>query len=76
MIGSGARKDMYGHLSSPSKLAAEQAEAVSRAKRYAMEQSIKMVLMKQTLAHQQQVLITPHLIWKEFFVIGFVLCIV
>lgn len=53
---------MYGHLSSPSKLAAEQAEAVSRAKRYAMEQSIKMVLMKQTLAHQQQVLITPHLI--------------
>jgi len=47
---------MYGHLSSPAKLAVEQAEAVSRAKRYAMEQSIKMVLMKQTLAHQQQVI--------------------
>lgn len=27
---------------------------MARAKKYAMEQSIKMVLMKQTLAHQQQ----------------------
>jgi hypothetical protein len=27
---------------------------VQKAKKYAMEQSIKMVLMKQTLAHQQQ----------------------
>ncbi|XP_072937918.1 poly(U)-binding-splicing factor half pint isoform X2 [Epargyreus clarus] len=36
------------------RLSAEQAEAVARAKKYAMEQSIKMVLMKQTLAHQQQ----------------------
>ena len=54
-IGSGARRDVFGHLSSPAKLALEQSEAVSRAKRYAMEQSIKMVLMKQTLAHQQQV---------------------
>lgn len=36
------------------RLGGEQAEAVARAKKYAMEQSIKMVLMKQTLAHQQQ----------------------
>ncbi|XP_075979332.1 poly(U)-binding-splicing factor hfp isoform X1 [Anticarsia gemmatalis] len=36
------------------RLSSEQAEAVTRAKKYAMEQSIKMVLMKQTLAHQQQ----------------------
>ncbi|EFX90167.1 hypothetical protein DAPPUDRAFT_300177 [Daphnia pulex] len=50
--GSGARRDMYG--STPPQLTGEQTEAVSRAKRYAMEQSIKMVLMKQTLAHQQQ----------------------
>jgi len=35
-------------------LSAEQNEAVAKAKKYAMEQSIKMVLMKQTLAHQQQ----------------------
>ncbi|XP_069677778.1 poly(U)-binding-splicing factor half pint isoform X2 [Periplaneta americana] len=35
------------------KLNPEQQEAVTRAKKYAMEQSIKMVLMKQTLAHQQ-----------------------
>lgn len=27
---------------------------MAKAKKYAMEQSIKMVLMKQTLAHQQQ----------------------
>ncbi|XP_045501519.1 poly(U)-binding-splicing factor half pint isoform X2 [Colias croceus] len=36
------------------RLGSEQADAVARAKKYAMEQSIKMVLMKQTLAHQQQ----------------------
>lgn len=36
------------------RLSSEQADCVSRAKKYAMEQSIKMVLMKQTLAHQQQ----------------------
>ncbi|XP_067015888.1 poly(U)-binding-splicing factor half pint isoform X2 [Anabrus simplex] len=35
------------------KLSSEQQDAVTRAKKYAMEQSIKMVLMKQTLAHQQ-----------------------
>ena len=56
-IGPGARRDLFGPLSSPPKLTSEQYDAVSRAKRYAMEQSIKMVLMKQTLAHQQQVLI-------------------
>ena len=37
------------------KLSKDQRESVSKAKKYAMEQSIKMVLMKQTLAHQQQV---------------------
>lgn len=36
------------------RLTSEQSDAVNRAKKYAMEQSIKMVLMKQTLAHQQQ----------------------
>ncbi|KAL1122859.1 hypothetical protein AAG570_003185 [Ranatra chinensis] len=36
------------------KLTSDQQDAVTRAKKYAMEQSIKMVLMKQTLAHQQQ----------------------
>ncbi|XP_023317200.1 poly(U)-binding-splicing factor half pint isoform X2 [Trichogramma pretiosum] len=36
------------------KISSEQQETVTRAKKYAMEQSIKMVLMKQTLAHQQQ----------------------
>lgn len=37
------------------RLSSEQMETVNKAKKYAMEQSIKMVLMKQTLAHQQQV---------------------
>ncbi|CAK1541963.1 unnamed protein product [Leptosia nina] len=36
------------------RLSSDQSDCVSRAKKYAMEQSIKMVLMKQTLAHQQQ----------------------
>ncbi|XP_024875088.1 poly(U)-binding-splicing factor half pint isoform X2 [Temnothorax curvispinosus] len=36
------------------KITSEQQDTVNRAKKYAMEQSIKMVLMKQTLAHQQQ----------------------
>ncbi|XP_030630088.1 poly(U)-binding-splicing factor PUF60a isoform X2 [Chanos chanos] len=35
-------------------LTPEQQEALQRAKKYAMEQSIKSVLVKQTLAHQQQ----------------------
>ncbi|XP_043468400.1 poly(U)-binding-splicing factor half pint isoform X1 [Leptopilina heterotoma] len=36
------------------KISSEQQDTVNKAKKYAMEQSIKMVLMKQTLAHQQQ----------------------
>lgn len=40
------------------RLSSEQVDAVARAKKYAMEQSIKMVLMKQTLAHQQQQMAT------------------
>lgn len=42
------------------KLSSDQSDMVNKAKKYAMEQSIKMVLMKQTLAHQQQV-ISPHI---------------
>lgn len=37
------------------KISTDQQDAVSRAKKYAMEQSIRLVLMKQTQAHQQQV---------------------
>lgn len=37
------------------KLSSDQNDRVTKAKKYAMEQSIRMVLMKQTLAHQQQV---------------------
>ncbi|XP_019864712.2 poly(U)-binding-splicing factor half pint isoform X2 [Aethina tumida] len=36
------------------KLSSDQSDAVSKAKKYAMEQSIRMVLMKQTIAYQQQ----------------------
>ncbi|XP_057330416.1 poly(U)-binding-splicing factor half pint-like [Microplitis mediator] len=36
------------------KVTSEQKDGIERAKKYAMKQSIKMVLMKQTLAHQQQ----------------------
>lgn len=36
------------------KLSSDQQESVTKAKKYAMEQSIKSVLVKQTIAHQQQ----------------------
>ncbi|XP_050546268.1 poly(U)-binding-splicing factor half pint isoform X2 [Daktulosphaira vitifoliae] len=53
--GPGSRLGILGALAAPLiKLNSEQTEAVAKAKKYAMEQSIKMVLMKQTLAHQQQ----------------------
>lgn len=38
-------------------MSSDQNEAVNKAKKYAMEQSIRMVLMKQTIAYQQQVCI-------------------
>jgi len=37
------------------KLSSSQQDAIQKAKKYAMEQSIKSVLVKQTIAHQQQV---------------------
>ncbi|XP_065339250.1 poly(U)-binding-splicing factor half pint isoform X4 [Cloeon dipterum] len=57
--GPGAKRDvilqgLLGH--GLPKLSSEQQDHVNRAKKYAMEQSIKMVLMKQTLAHQQQLM--------------------
>lgn len=58
IAGPGARYGILGALGAPlPKLNSEQQDAVNHAKKYAMEQSIKMVLMKQTLAHQQQVCI-------------------
>lgn len=56
-IGPGARNTTIPGLLGAGlpKLTSEQQDAVTRAKKYAMEQSIKMVLMKQTLAHQQLV---------------------
>lgn len=55
--GAGAKKDDIVHLLGQSlpRLSSEQKDMVARAKKYAMEQSIRLVLMKQTLAHQQQV---------------------
>ncbi|XP_018327868.1 poly(U)-binding-splicing factor half pint isoform X2 [Agrilus planipennis] len=56
MAGPGARSNTIAGILGGTlpKLSSEQMDSVSRAKKYAMEQSIKMVLMKQTLAHQQQ----------------------
>ncbi|KAF4518986.1 hypothetical protein B566_EDAN007774 [Ephemera danica] len=58
LVGPGAKRDviLQGLLGQGlPKLSSDQQDHVTRAKKYAMEQSIKMVLMKQTLAHQQQV---------------------
>ena len=54
LAGPGAKKDAPLITALP-KLTSEQQEALNRAKKYAMEQNIKSVLVKQTLAHQQQV---------------------
>jgi len=55
VYGNGARRDSGGVLGlGLQKLSSDQAMLIQRAKKYAMEVSIKMVLMKQTLAHQQQ----------------------
>lgn len=56
-LGPGARTNSIAGILGGAlpKLTSEQSDSVNKAKKYAMEQSIKMVLMKQTLAHQQQV---------------------
>jgi len=54
VMGPGARRDTAaGFGAALPKLTSEQQVAVQKAKKYAMEQSIKMVLMKQTHQHQQ-----------------------
>ncbi|KAK2161073.1 hypothetical protein NP493_1607g00063 [Ridgeia piscesae] len=50
--GPGAKKEMKP-FQLP-KLSSSQQDAIQKAKKYAMEQSIKSVLVKQTIAHQQQ----------------------
>ncbi|ELU09834.1 hypothetical protein CAPTEDRAFT_172934 [Capitella teleta] len=52
LAGPGAQLDRI--LQSLPVLDDEQNESIQRAKKYAMEQSIKSVLVKQTIAHQQQ----------------------
>ena len=50
-----AKDDVILAMSRPlPKLSSDQKSAVNRAKKYALEQSIRLVLMKQTLIHQQQ----------------------
>ena len=54
VYGAGAKRDSATLGHGLQKLSSDQASMVQKAKKYAMEVSIKMVLMKQTLAHQQQ----------------------
>ena len=53
--GPGAKKDQKPFT--PPKLSSSQQDAIQSAKKYAMEVSIKSVLVKQTIAHQHQVTI-------------------
>jgi hypothetical protein len=55
LSGPGASRSDLKEFSLP-KLTRSQKEAVQRAKKYAMEQSIKTVLLKQTIAHQHKVM--------------------
>lgn len=50
--GPGAKRDVKPFVLP--KLSSSQSEAIQKAKKYAMEQSIKSVLVKQTIAHQHQ----------------------
>ncbi|KAH9524855.1 Poly(U)-binding-splicing factor PUF60-B, partial [Bulinus truncatus] len=50
--GPGAKRDIKPFT--PPKLTSSQQEDIQRAKKFAMEQSIKSVLVRQTIAHQQQ----------------------
>ncbi|XP_054717868.1 poly(U)-binding-splicing factor PUF60-like isoform X1 [Uloborus diversus] len=55
LAGPGALRTPTGILGlGLTKLTSEQQDMITKAKKYAMEQSIKNVLMKQTIAHQQQ----------------------
>ncbi|XP_055331740.1 poly(U)-binding-splicing factor PUF60-like [Paramacrobiotus metropolitanus] len=55
LVGPGAKNDLPLLLSQNLiALSEDQKEKINKAKKYATEQSIKYVLMKQTLAHQQQ----------------------
>jgi len=53
VIGPGGKRDLGNRALALPKLSSSEAHAVQKAKKYAMEQSIKVVLMKQTLQHQQ-----------------------
>jgi len=53
VVGPGGRRDGGRASVILPELPSQQRSLVQRAKKYAMEQSIKIVLMKQTLAHQQ-----------------------
>ena len=53
VVGPGGKKEGGRASVSLPELASAERSQVQRAKKYAMEQSIKIVLMKQTLAHQQ-----------------------
>lgn len=55
-LGPGAKRDVAASVLGVAlpKLERREQEDLARAKKCAMEQSIKYVLMKQTLAHQQQ----------------------
>ena len=59
ILGPGAKRDVAASILGVAlpKLDRRDQDYISRAKKYAMEQSIKYVLMKQTLAHQQQVIL-------------------
>lgn len=57
-------------LLTPSKLSSQQQDAVTKAKKFAMEQSIKSVLLKQTLVHQQQMAQMQSVIARPYTVMG------
>ena len=62
--GPGAKKDQKPFT--PPKLSSSQQDAIQSAKKYAMEISIKSVLVKQTIAHQHQVNVKLNFCTRQF----------
>lgn len=67
IVGPGAKKEAQLLGLGLIKLRSKQKDWLADAKKYAKEQSIKQVLLRQTLAHQQNVSISCSLIWNLYW---------
>lgn len=70
-MGPGAKKEAQLLGLGLIKLRSKQKDWLADAKKYAKEQSIKQVLLRQTVAHQQNVICSQLICGRSFFLIKF-----